>query len=316
VAALTSFGHGGRLVFAGMTLVFVASAAIMLAHGFLHPSVVRGRAPVTGPQGSPVVAALLSFPVAMALATGTEAPSTAIGQLDQLDADERRRFARGTLMLTLVIVAALTIAITMLALRLHIGIPSGDSTQIADVARAAAGKGLVYALFQAASALLLLAAASSSLQAGPGLLKALSRHPRSAGVGILPRPLAVTNAHHTPILVGRRVRRRLRARPPGRWRPRAGARPGVGGRRLRQLPGRPQRDGAVLSPGAAPGTRTDEHRGRDRRGIHARGQSRPWLPMLSLAAMSIIAATLYTACVRQGRRSGVEEVELLAEAEP
>ena len=110
----------------------------------------------------------------------------------------RRRFARGTLMLTLVIVAALTIAITMLALRLHIGIPSGDSTQIADVARAAAGKGLVYALFQAASALLLLAAASSSLQAGPGLLKALSRHPRSAGVGILPRPLAVTNAHHTP----------------------------------------------------------------------------------------------------------------------
>jgi hypothetical protein len=38
--------------------------------------------------------------------------------------------------------------------------------------------------------------------------------------------------------------------------------------------------------------------------------------MLSLAAMSIIAATLYTACVRQGRRSGVEEVELLAEAEP
>jgi peptidoglycan/LPS O-acetylase OafA/YrhL len=29
-------------------------------------------------------------------------------------------------------------------------------------------------------------------------LKALSRHPQSAGVGILPRPLGDANAHHTP----------------------------------------------------------------------------------------------------------------------
>src|SRR5262249_58232511 len=85
-----------------------------------------------------------------------------------------------------------------LAVRLHVGIPPADSTQIADVAHAASGKGALYALFQAASALLLLAAASSSFQAGPGLLKALSRHPRSAGVGILPRALGETNRHHTP----------------------------------------------------------------------------------------------------------------------
>jgi hypothetical protein len=56
----------------------------------------------------------------------------------------------------------------------------------------------VYAIFQAASAMLLLAAASSSFQAGPGLLKALSRHPHSAGVGILPRSLGQANQHHTP----------------------------------------------------------------------------------------------------------------------
>ena len=103
-----------------------------------------------------------------------------------------------TIFLTMVIVAALTIAITALAVRLHVGIPSGDSTQIADVAHAAAGGGAIYALFQASSALLLLAAASSSFQAGPGLLKALSRHPSSAGVGILPRGLGETNRHHTP----------------------------------------------------------------------------------------------------------------------
>src|SRR5207249_1963109 len=76
--------------------------------------------------------------------------------------------------------------------------PGADSTQIADVAHAAVGGGAVYAAFQATSALLLLAAASSSFQAGPGLLKALSRHPSSAGVGILPRPLGVTNGHHAP----------------------------------------------------------------------------------------------------------------------
>ena len=78
------------------------------------------------------------------------------------------------------------------------GIPRPDSTQIAGIAHAAAGTGPLYGLFQAASALLLLAAASSSFQAGPGLLKALSRHPHSAGVGILPRALGETNRHHTP----------------------------------------------------------------------------------------------------------------------
>jgi hypothetical protein len=198
VAALTWFGHGGRMVFAIMTLLFVGSAIVMLIHGFTSPVISHGRSPVTGPEGSAVLAVMLSFPVAMALATGTEAPATAIGQLGQLGADDRRRFARATIFLTMVIVAALTIGITALAVRLHVGIPSGDSTQIADVAQAATGNGLIYALFQASSSLLLLAAASSSFQAGPGLLKALSRHPSSAGVGILPLGLGKANHHHTP----------------------------------------------------------------------------------------------------------------------
>jgi hypothetical protein len=197
VAGLTWFGHGGRLVFAAMTLLFIVGCVLVLAQGYVHPVIAHGRAPITGPQGTPWIAVVLSFPVAMALATGTEAPATAIGQLGQLGPADRRRFARITLLLTLVIVAALTIGITELAVRLHVGIPGHDSTQIADVANAASGKGAVYVFFQAASALLLLAAASSSFQAGPGLLKALSRHPRSAGVGILPRSLGETNRHHT-----------------------------------------------------------------------------------------------------------------------
>jgi hypothetical protein len=198
VGALTWFGHGGRMIFAVMTLVFLGASVVILIHGFVAPVSEHGVAPITGPAGPSALAVMLAFPVAMALATGTEAPATAIGQLGQLDADGRRRFARGTLALTFGIVAVLTIAITALAVRLNVGIPAADSTQIADVARAAAGDGLAFALFQAASAMLLLAAASSSFQAGPGLLKALSRHPESAGVGILPRLLGDTNRHHTP----------------------------------------------------------------------------------------------------------------------
>jgi hypothetical protein len=198
VAGLTWFGHGGRLTFAVMTLLFIGSAIAILVHGFVDPVVQRGRAPITGPQGSAWLAVVLSFPVAMALATGTEAPATAMAQLGQLGPSQRRRFARTTIMLTLLIVSGLTVGLTELAVRLHVGIPPANSTQIADIANAASGKGTLYALFQATSALLLLAAASSSFQAGPGLLKALSRHPRSAGVGILPRRLGETNKHHTP----------------------------------------------------------------------------------------------------------------------
>ena len=198
VAALTWFGHRGRLTFGVMTILFVVSAVVVLVHGFADPVVVHGRAPVTGAEGTPWLAVVLTFPVAMALATGTEAPATAIGQLGQLGARDRRRFARGDLIATFVIVAGLTVGLTALAVRLHVGIPGANSTQIADVAKAASGNGATYASFQAASALLLLAAAASSFQAGPGLLKALSRHPHSAGVGILPRGLGDTNRHHTP----------------------------------------------------------------------------------------------------------------------
>jgi hypothetical protein len=315
VAGLTWFGHGGRLVFAVMTLLFVASAAVVIVHGFVHPTHLHGRAPITGATGPPVLAVLLSFPVAMALATGTEAPSTAIGQLGQLKAADRRRFARGTLVLTLVIVAGLTVALTELAVRLHVGIPRSDSTQIADVAHAATGDGVVYALFQAASALLLLAAASSSFQAGPGLLKALSRDPQSAGVGILPRALGTANHHHTPywsVLVYL----------------------AVSGVVLVAAGGHEQDLVLVYAvavfvsflAGLTAMTRFSLREGRPGLAlINAAGAvtvaftlavnlARGY-PLLSLAAMLVIAGGLYATWVRQGRPSGIEDVERLAEAD-
>jgi hypothetical protein len=137
----------------------------------------------------------LAFPVAMALATGVEAPSSAIAQLGQLDKKGRHFFGEVTLWLTLGIVGTITMGLTIEAAHLNIGIPPQDSTQIAELARHTSPNA-VFAAFQLVTALLLLSAASSSFQAGPGLLKALARS--SQGTGILPSVFGRTNSHHTP----------------------------------------------------------------------------------------------------------------------
>jgi hypothetical protein len=199
VAALTWFGHGGRLIFAVMTCLFILAAIAVLVLGWVSPHEAHGAAPITGSASPPLVAVILAFPVAMALATGTEAPATSIAQLAQLDDRDRARFGRGTLGATLGIVGVLTIGLTALAVHLHIGIPSADNTQIGNLAEAAAGRGGLFAFFQLSSGLLLLAAAASSFQAGPGLLKALA-HGRAEGQpGLLHEALGRTNRHHTPV---------------------------------------------------------------------------------------------------------------------
>lgn len=198
VAAITWFGHLGRTLFAVMTLAFVGITVAVLVSGIDAPVRPTGTITATAGHGAPLAVAL-AFPVAMALATGVEAPSSAIAQLGQLDNAGRRSFGRITLWLTLGIVGAITLSLTAEAVHLHVGIPAANSTQIADLASRAAHPAL-YALFQLVTALLLLSAASSSFQAGPGLLKALARqHTRTQqGTGILPAVWGRTNRHHTP----------------------------------------------------------------------------------------------------------------------
>ena len=197
VAGLTWFGHGGRAIFAAMTISFALVGTIVILRGIgaspLHPATLI--LPSTAHRSAPL-AVLLAFPVAMALATGVEAPSSAIAQLAQLDDAGRLRCGRVTLWLMLAIVIWLTLGLTVLAVKLHVGLPPSDTTLIAEVAQTAVGRGPLFALFQLSSTVLLLAAASSSFQAGPGLLKALARG--GGGVGILPGRLARTNRHHTP----------------------------------------------------------------------------------------------------------------------
>src|SRR5438067_12994607 len=145
-----------------------------MSKGILDPT---GHGPgvlLAGPRHhARALSVLLTFPVAMALATGVEAPSSSIAQLGQLDDAGRRRFGRVTLWLMLAIVIVLTAGLAALAVHLRVGVPPANSTQIAEVARAATGSGALFAAFQMTTAMLLLAAASSSFQAGPGLLKAL-----------------------------------------------------------------------------------------------------------------------------------------------
>jgi Amino acid permease len=200
VAALTWLGHGGRLIFALMTVLFVVASVIVLAAGWISPHDAHGQAPITGSASPALVAVILAFPVAMALATGTEAPATSIAQLGQLDNDGRWRFGRGTLGLTILIVGGLTLGLTALAVHLNVGIPGSDDTQIADLAKTAVGDGGLFGFFQLSSSVLLLAAAASSFQAGPGLLKALARTWPDGSPGLLPAPLARVNRHHTPML--------------------------------------------------------------------------------------------------------------------
>ncbi|MFB9820551.1 hypothetical protein [Arthrobacter ramosus] len=198
VGAATWFGHLGRLVFAAMTVAFIVVSIVVLLYGL-------GAAPkplgtITGaPLHPPVLAVVLAFPVAVAMATGVEAATSAVAQLGQLDNDGKRRFGQLTLWLTLAIVGTITLGLALEAAQLHVGIPPEDSTQIAELARLAA-PAPVFAAFQLVTALLLLSAASSGFQAGPGLLKALARHINRNGetVGILPPALDRTNRHHTP----------------------------------------------------------------------------------------------------------------------
>ncbi|MBS1860558.1 MAG: amino acid permease [Actinobacteria bacterium] len=197
VAGLTWFGHVGRAIFAAMTTLFVVVSVVVLAAGF---STTPSRPPIDLSAGhSPLLAVILAFPVAMALATGVEAPSSAIAQLGQLDDAGRRRFGRFTIWATLAIVGSLTLGLTALAVHLHIGIPRPDQTQISEVAKASVADRL-YTTFQIVTALLLLAAASSSFQAGPGLLRALARRVRAGGeeAGVLHPRLGTVNRHHTP----------------------------------------------------------------------------------------------------------------------
>jgi amino acid transporter len=200
VAAGISLGHRGRLAFALATLAFLALAAVVIASGSIGGAGVAARAG-HGRQlmaDASLVPVLLAMPLAMALATGIEAPSDAIAQL-QLGRRDRRLFGQWTIWLTVGIVGVLTIGIAVLAVTRGVGLPPSDSTLLAEVARVSVGNGGLFAAFQAASALLLLAAAASSYLAASGLLKALALVGASRDEGgLVPERFARTNRFHTP----------------------------------------------------------------------------------------------------------------------
>jgi hypothetical protein len=124
VAGVTWFGHLGRAVFAIMTLGFIGLATAVLGYGLGASAQPTGLITHTA-GGESVLAVALAFPVAMALATGVEAPSSAIAQLGQLDDGGRRRFGRSTLWLTLGVVGAITVGNPTISLLAALAIAAG-----------------------------------------------------------------------------------------------------------------------------------------------------------------------------------------------
>ncbi len=194
VAAGCLLGHRGRVLFATATLVFIALSLAVIVRGALAPS---ASATIPLAADASLVPVLLAMPLGMALATGVEAPSNAIAQLGQLDDGRRRLFGQLTIWVMLAVVGFLTMAIAVLTVRLGVGAPGENSTLLADVARASTDGNSLFAAFQSASALLLLAAAASSYLAGSGVLEALALHGRDRE-GLLPRSLGVRNRWYAP----------------------------------------------------------------------------------------------------------------------
>jgi hypothetical protein len=201
VAGGVLLGQFGRVAFAVATVLFIALALGVIAVGAFADPVAAG--PHHHGSGTPLLGAaalgptLLAIPLGMALATGVEAPSNAIAQLPQLGDGARRRFGRWTLWLMVGIVGTLTIGLAAVAVRLGNGLPPEDSTLLAEVARDAFGEGAGFALFQAASALLLLSAAASAYLAGSGVLKALATLGRD-GEGLVPSRFGRINRFLVP----------------------------------------------------------------------------------------------------------------------
>ena len=197
VAAGISLGHRGRVFFATAALAFLGLALAVIVRGSFADPVGAAGTGTPALVDAAFLPVLLAMPLGMALATGVEAPSDAIAQLPQLGDRGRRVFGQVTIWLMVGIVGVLTIALALLAVRLGIGLPPEDSTLLAEVTRRATGGDATFALFQGATALLLLAAAGSSYLAASGVLKALALH-GADGSGLLPRRFAIINRFLVP----------------------------------------------------------------------------------------------------------------------
>lgn len=104
VGAISWFGHSARAFLAYGDGLRIMRVVILIGGVTAEPA--ASTAAASGESSHPaLLAILLAFPAAMALATEVEAPSTAIAQLGQLADEGRKRFGLLALLATLVIVA-------------------------------------------------------------------------------------------------------------------------------------------------------------------------------------------------------------------
>jgi len=191
VAGLSCLGDRGRGFFAGLTALFVGVSGLVPARGLAGPA--TPAPPPAHPAG--LGALLRAYSVSLAMATGVEAPASALGGLGPLPPAALRALGQATLWGTLAVVGSLTLAMAALVRHTGVPLPALGGTLVAAAVRRAVGPGPLFAAFQATSSLLLLAAASSGFAAGSGLLAALARD----GGALLPTWLGRANRHHAPV---------------------------------------------------------------------------------------------------------------------
>ncbi len=173
LANLRGVRESGR-IFAVPTYLFIGTFFTLLAGGLFH--LTRNDLPPFGPTPSPATAALTWFLVLRAFAsgctalTGVEAISNGVPAFRQPEA----RNAAVTMRWMAGILAVLFMGITVLAYGFRV-IPSEDETVVSLLASHLFGRGLLYYLVQASTALILVLAANTSFADFPRLASLLAR---------------------------------------------------------------------------------------------------------------------------------------------
>ncbi len=175
-------------IFAVPTYFFMLSVLALIGVGFFQytTGTLAALEPAEGPH--PVTAAtetlslffiLRAFSAGCTALTGVEAISNGIPAFKKPESDN----AGKTLIAMVLILGAMFISLTLLAHQIE-AVPTHGQTVMSQVARAVFGNGLLFAMVQIATALILIMAANTSFADFPRLSSLIARD------GFLPRPLS------------------------------------------------------------------------------------------------------------------------------
>ncbi len=174
MANLRGIRETGR-IFAIPTYWFILCLAILMGGGFIHLA-IQGAPPAPDPTTIPVHEPLTVFLILRAFSggcaalTGTEAVANGV----QYFKPPESRNAGITLIWMASILATSTVGVTFLAHSFHI-VPRAEETVVSMLAREIFGRGWIYYMIQAATAIILLLAVNTSFAGFPMLASIMGK---------------------------------------------------------------------------------------------------------------------------------------------